>query len=185
MEKTIQKVITRIRQNQETERFIDYGKAAISQRNALLKGLLDDWLAGKTEDAEEMLESLQSLGIQLVPSSSLGLLWLDVLSWTANPLPFAKWSSEMEELLKQQFSYSNLSALSYCSDKHSMRVILYRKDQTAFTDEIIYNSLESIIQTIENTMSLKLACYVAPVTVLEHLSKAAASIRKLRFLVMI
>ena len=180
VEKTIQKVITRIRQNQETERFTDYGKAAISQRNALLKGLLDDWLAGKTEDAEEMLESLQSLGIQLVPSSSLGLLWLDVLSWTANPLPFAKWSSEMEELLKQQFSYSNLSALSYCSDKHSMRVILYRKDQTAFTDEIIYNSLESIIQTIENTINLKLACYVAPVTVLEYLSKAAASIRKLR-----
>lgn len=57
-------------------------------RNILMKGILHDWLTGNDADMEKALNALKDMDIILRQDSPVYLLWLQILSWSSQPLDF-------------------------------------------------------------------------------------------------
>lgn len=180
VENAVKKAILRIEEGRKEKAYTDYGKAAMPHKNLLMKGILHDWLTGNDADMEKALETLKDMDIILKPDSPVHLLWLQILSWSSQPLDFSIWSVSIENIFKNIFSYNNCRVLSYCPDKLSMEILIYGDNLQELAFDIYQTNLNIASCQITETLSCNTAFYTAPSCRVRELSSYAKAIRHRR-----
>ena len=180
VENAIKKAILRIEESRKEKEYTDYGKAAMPHRNILMKGILHDWLTGNDADMEKALNALKDMDIILRQDSPVYLLWLQILSWSSQPLDFSVWSASIENILKNIFSYNSCRVLSYCPDKLSMEILIYSDTLQELAFDVYQTSLNIAHCQITEKLFCNTAFYTAPSCRVRELSSYAGAIRQRR-----
>lgn len=180
VEKAVKKAILRIEENRKEKEYSDYGKAAMPHKNILMKGILHDWLTGNDTNMEKALEALKDMDIILQPDSSVYLLWVQILSWSSQPLDFSIWSDSVNNILKSIFSYNSCRLISYCPDKLSMEILIYGDSLQDLSLDIYQTSLNIASCQITEKLFCNTAFYTAPSCRVRELSSYVRAIRQKR-----
>ena len=125
IESAIKRSIKRIQEKEQQQTWLNFGKAALPQKNALLKGLLNDWFMGKETDLDQVLHFLQEMKIPVSAGSDVYLLWVQIQQWHSFPVAFEEWRQSTEEIFRDFFSPFQHQILSYFPDKTSIGILIY------------------------------------------------------------
>lgn len=173
IERTIRKIIVRIEEKRQQKTWLDFGKAALSQKNSFLKGILDDWIRGRDSDFNHILVSLNEMEIPLYAQTNIYLLKLQIQNWHSFPLSYEEWSQTAEEIFQSFFAHHNHQTLAYCPDKTSMIVLIYNSDQELMNFDIYQSRLNLIYTRLTRQLSCSCAIYTLHSFILEQMSQNA------------
>lgn len=168
IERTIRKIIVRIEEKRQQKTYLDFGKVALTQKNSLLKGILDDWLRGKDSDFSQILASLNEMGLSLAPHTNVYLLKLRIQNWLSFPLSCEEWSQTADEIFQDFFTHHNHQTLAYCPDKSSMMIFIYNANAELMSFEVYQSRLNLIYTRLTRQFSCSCAIYTLPSFKLEQ-----------------
>lgn len=181
VENTIQKTILRILEKRQNQDFIKYGKAAVSQKNHLFKGLFDDILSGNDTDINEIISTMRELNYPITMESSVYLLHLDILGWHSVPLNFSEWRQESSNILNEIFSHTMHHVLNYCPNKTSVIAMIYSTGDTLMSSELYHSRINRVYTQLTRHLGCSCAIYTTIAFQLTELSDSAKKIRQMRF----
>ena len=122
IESAIKRSIKRIQEKEQQQTWLNFGKAALPQKNALLKGLLNDWFMGKETDLDQVLHFLQEMKIPVSAGSDVYLLWVQIQQWHSFPVALkngAKVQKKYSEIFSLRFN------IRYCLIFQIKRLLEY------------------------------------------------------------
>ena len=122
IESAIKRSIKRIQEKEQQQTWLNFGKAALPQKNALLKGLLNDWFMGKETDLDQVLHFLQEMKIPVSAGSDVYLLWVQIQQWHSFPVAFEEWRQSTEEIFRD---FSLRFNIRYCLIFQIKRLLEY------------------------------------------------------------
>lgn len=181
IQNTIQKTIQRIMEKRQNQEFLKYGRAAISQKNHLLKGIFDDILAGKDADIQEILSIMKEMELPITPDSPVYLLQMDILGWRSVPLSFSEWNEQSAGVLDYVFSHTGCHVLSWCPSKVSMIALIYSTNSASIVSELYRSRINLAYTQLTRRLGCKCAIYTAAAPCFAQFQKCADNIRQIRF----
>lgn len=180
IERVIRKTISRIEEKRQQQTWLDFGKAAFSQKNVFLKGILTDWLTGKVMDISGILSSLNEMNIPLSSESEVYLLGIQMQSWYSLPLSLEEWSQTAKEILQAFFEQYHHRIFSYCPDNNSISVLIYAEETPLMNFETYQSKLNLIYTRLTRQLSCSCAFYIIPSAKFLNLPKVAPNIQRER-----
>lgn len=180
IESAIKRSIKRIQEKEQQQTWLNFGKAALPQKNALLKGLLNDWFMGKETDLDQVLHFLQEMKIPVSASSDVYLLWVQIQQWHSFPVAFEEWRQSTEEIFRDFFSPFQHQILSYFPDKTSIGILIYSLENKLMDADVYYARLNMIYSRITRQFSCSCAFYTRPSFQVSELSRTAAALQEER-----
>lgn len=178
IERTIRKTISRIEEKKQQKTWLDFGKAAYSQKNLFLRGILNDWFLGKQTDLTCILASLNEMNILLTADSNVYLLGIQIQNWHSFPLSSDEWSQTAEEIFLSFFSHYDHQIVSYCPDKASMALLIYSKGNSLMNFESYQSRLNMIYTRLTRQLSCSCAFYTLRAAKMSELPEIAPYIQK-------
>lgn len=180
IEAAIKKSIERINEKNQQQTWLNFGKAALSQKNVFLKGLLNDWFMGNESDFSRILKFFQEMNIPVSADSDVYLLWVQIQHWHSFPVAFEEWSQNTEEIFQTFFSPFHHQILSYCPDKTSIGILIYSTQNELMNIDSYYARLNMVYSRLTRQFACSCAFYTIPSFKLSELSRTAPELQKER-----